>query len=118
MSLLPRDRIISVLFSDKFIDFFCFQNTGARRCGKSFTRSDELQRHLRIHTKEKAYMCTICNKAFGRSDHLSKHLRTHEGKGKKIVQEKDSEEDVDDTKLFDINDDDEDDEDNDVFEND
>jgi len=73
---------------------------------------------LRIHTKEKAYMCTICNKAFGRSDHLSKHLRTHEGKGKKIVQEKDSEEDVDDTKLFDINDEDEDDEDNDVFEND
>lgn len=98
--------------------FVCNWNTGARRCGKSFTRSDELQRHLRIHTKEKAYMCTICNKAFGRSDHLSKHLRTHEGKGKKIVQEKDSEEDVDDTKLFDVNDDDEDDEDNDVFEND
>lgn len=56
-------------------------------------------------------MCTICNKAFGRSDHLSKHLRTHEGKGKKVVQEKDSEEDdVDDTKLSDMEDDD------DVFE--
>lgn len=56
-------------------------------------------------------MCTMCNKAFGRSDHLSKHLRTHEGKGKKVVQEKDSEEDdVDDTKLSDMEDDD------DVFE--
>ena len=46
-------------------------------CGKSFTRSDELQRHLRIHTKEKAHVCVVCAKAFGRSDHLTKHLRTH-----------------------------------------
>ena len=61
-------------------------------------------------------MCTICNKAFGRSDHLSKHLRTHEGKGKKVVQEKDMEEDdTDDTKLFDMEDDEDDD---DVFEED
>lgn len=62
-------------------------------------------------------MCTICNKAFGRSDHLSKHLRTHEGKGKKVVQEKDSkEDDVNDTKLFNMEDND--DEDDDVFEED
>ena len=60
-------------------------------------------------------MCTICNKAFGRSDHLSKHLRTHEGKGKKVVQEKDSkEDDVYDTKLFNM----EDNDDDDVFEED
>ena len=62
-------------------------------------------------------MCTICNKAFGRSDHLSKHLRTHEGKGKKVVQEKDSkEDDVNDTKLFNMEDNE--DEDDDVFEED
>ncbi|KAL9980491.1 hypothetical protein ACROYT_G009091 [Oculina patagonica] len=94
--------------------FVCNWNTSARRCGKSFTRSDELQRHLRIHTKEKAFMCTVCNKAFGRSDHLSKHLRTHESKGKKVVQEKESEEDdQDDAKVLDV-----DDEDDDVFEDD
>lgn len=59
-------------------------------------------------------MCTVCNKAFGRSDHLSKHLRTHEGKGKKVIQEKESEEDdQDDAKLFDVED-----EDDDVFEDD
>ena len=59
-------------------------------------------------------MCTVCNKAFGRSDHLSKHLRTHEGKGKKVVQEKESEEDgQDETKLIDVED-----EDDNVFEDD
>ena len=53
------------------------QNNEGLICGKSFTRSDELQRHFRIHTKEKAHVCVICAKAFGRSDHLTKHLRTH-----------------------------------------
>jgi len=96
--------------------FVCNWNTGPRLCGKSFTRSDELQRHLRIHTKEKAYLCNVCNKAFGRSDHLSKHLKTHNSNRKKLVQQKDSEEDCQDdgAKLLDV----EDDDDNDVFEDD
>ena len=93
------------------------QNTGLRQCGKSFTRSDELQRHLRIHTKEKAYLCNVCSKAFGRSDHLSKHLKTHDNERKKVNQPKDSEDDCHDngTKLLDMNVDDDDDDD-DVFE--
>ena len=61
-------------------------------------------------------MCNVCNKAFGRSDHLSKHLKTHDSNRKKLVQEKDSEEQEDchdnNTKLLDLDDDD------DVFEDD
>ena len=84
------------------------QNTGLRQCGKSFTRSDELQRHLRIHTKEKSFLCSICNKAFGRSDHLSKHLKTHDNERKKASQHNSIEENCvnSSTKLLQVDDND------------
>ncbi|NXP76379.1 SP7 factor, partial [Ramphastos sulfuratus] len=46
-------------------------------CGKRFTRSDELERHVRTHTREKKFTCLLCSKRFTRSDHLSKHQKTH-----------------------------------------
>ena len=46
-------------------------------CGKRFSRSDELQRHIRTHTGEKRFECADCGRRFTRSDHLQKHARTH-----------------------------------------
>ncbi|CAM9941184.1 unnamed protein product [Bubo scandiacus] len=31
-------------------------------CGKRFTRSDELERHVRTHTREKKFTCLLCSK--------------------------------------------------------
>jgi len=46
-------------------------------CARRFSRSDELQRHMRTHTGDKRFVCVTCTKRFMRSDHLSKHQRTH-----------------------------------------
>lgn len=46
-------------------------------CTRRFSRSDELQRHMRTHTGDKRFVCETCCKRFMRSDHLSKHQRTH-----------------------------------------
>ena len=47
-------------------------------CGSKFVRSTHLQRHIRIHTGDKPYVCPICMKPFSRSDYKSAHiLRYH-----------------------------------------
>ncbi|KAI9375739.1 hypothetical protein BJX61DRAFT_77149 [Aspergillus egyptiacus] len=41
-------------------------------CGRSFRRTEHLERHVRTHTKEKPYTC-YCGAAFSRRDLLKRH---------------------------------------------
>ena len=47
-------------------------------CGRLFKRLEHLKRHVRTHTQERPYICSLCSKAFSRSDNLAQHRRTHE----------------------------------------
>jgi len=47
-------------------------------CGKTFTKSDSLKRHVAEgHKNVRPFGCTLCGKSYGRRDYLLRHLRSH-----------------------------------------
>ncbi|XP_067000106.2 oocyte zinc finger protein XlCOF6.1 [Anabrus simplex] len=49
------------------------------QCGRTFSRTSQLQRHVHTHTGERPELCRVCGKRFRDKSMLSRHMRRHTG---------------------------------------
>lgn len=69
----PPQRKHLRTFGDK--QYICPVET----CGRQFMDNSKLNRHMLVHTGEKAFKCEFCGKRFSLDFNLKTHLRTHTG---------------------------------------
>ena len=54
------------------------RNIAVRLVARLFDRSDNLNRHRRVHSGEKPFECSRCEKKFSDKSALNRHLKAHE----------------------------------------
>ena len=66
---------------------YACKNFVCTRCNKHFTRKFDLQRHMKVHAREKEFQCSTCTKTFHRRD---KKLQHEQNCGRLQIQVKDN----------------------------
>ncbi|XP_052864796.1 zinc finger protein 271-like [Anopheles cruzii] len=56
-----------------------YKTYNCKICGRQFTSSSNLAKHVTTHTGEKKYMCEFCDKRFSQGGQLTVHRRIHTG---------------------------------------
>lgn len=54
------------------------RNHACSICEKKFSKC-KLRQHMRVHTKEKPFICEVCSQGFSVSSNLRRHMMTHTG---------------------------------------
>ena len=49
-------------------------------CGRSYTSSSSLSRHMQVHTGKFSFFCEHCQKGFNERTNYDQHMTKHEGR--------------------------------------
>mmetsp|Transcript_35042 Transcript_35042/g.48996 ORF Transcript_35042/g.48996 Transcript_35042/m.48996 type:complete len:431 (-) Transcript_35042:255-1547(-) len=63
--------------SNQFTLPMTLKSWSCTQCNKMFRSRSEYQRHVRVHTGERPFLCGICSAKFKQKSHLKVHLKAH-----------------------------------------